>query len=55
VGAVKDQNNNRWMDLCRQASLESNPAKLLKLVEEINKLLEEREADRSRKIKAAKA
>jgi hypothetical protein len=29
----------RWQDLCRQASTETDSTKLLKLVEEINRLL----------------
>ena len=31
----------RWMELCEQAAVEQDPAKLLKLVTEINRLLEE--------------
>jgi hypothetical protein len=54
VGVVKDQDHERWMQLCEQASHEANPAKLLKLVEEINKLLEEREAEQTNKLKQVK-
>ena len=32
-----------WVDLCRAAMNEKDPDKLLKLTEEINRLLEERE------------
>jgi hypothetical protein len=33
----------RWMELCEQASVEQDPAKLLELVTEINRLLLEKE------------
>jgi hypothetical protein len=33
----------RWMQLCEQAANEQDPEKLLQLVEEINRLLEEKE------------
>ena len=32
-----------WVELCRAAMKESDPDRLLKLTEEINRLLEERE------------
>ena len=34
----------KWTDLCRQASVERDPKKLLQLVTEINRLLAERTA-----------
>jgi len=34
------ENREKWMDLCEKASTEQDPAKLLALVEEINRLLE---------------
>jgi hypothetical protein len=34
----------RWTELCRQASVERDPKKLLQLVTEINRLLAERQA-----------
>jgi hypothetical protein len=34
----------RWTELCRQASIERDPKKLLQLVTEINRLLAERQA-----------
>ena len=38
-----DQNNkSRWIQLCELASKEQDPNKLLHLVEEINRLLEEK-------------
>ena len=33
-----------WMDLCAQAADEQDPEKLMQLVEQINQLLEEKEA-----------
>jgi hypothetical protein len=36
-------NPERWTDLCRQASVERDPKKLLQLVTEINRLLAERQ------------
>jgi hypothetical protein len=37
------ENKERWMELCAQAVAEQDPAKLMKLVTEINDLLEEKE------------
>ena len=37
-GAVKE----RWLELCELASKEQDPKELVKLVEEINRLLEEK-------------
>ena len=34
----------RWLDLCQEASVEEDPAKLLDLITEINRLLTLREA-----------
>lgn len=33
----------RWMELCAQAAIEQDPAKLMALVREINDLLEAKE------------
>jgi hypothetical protein len=33
----------RWMELCEQAAMEQDPQKLMELVEEINRLLLEKE------------
>jgi hypothetical protein len=38
---MKDKEH--WMVLCRQAAVEQDPKKLMKLVEEINRLLAEKE------------
>jgi len=38
-----EQQKERWMELCEQASKEQDPNQLIKLVEEINRLLEQRE------------
>ena len=37
------EDNERWKELCSLASTEQDPDKLLALVEEINRLLDERE------------
>ena len=37
------EQKERWMELCERASQEQDPTKLMKLVEEINRLLEQRE------------
>jgi hypothetical protein len=36
-------NKERWMELCAQASIEQDPERLLALVEEINRLLEDKQ------------
>ena len=38
------KDNPRWMELCGQASVEQDPEKLMELVKEINRLLEEKDA-----------
>jgi hypothetical protein len=38
------ENKERWRVLCEQAAVEQDPEKLHKLVTEINRLLEEKEA-----------
>jgi len=42
--AVSENAKERWQELCEQASIESDPEKLLELVTEINRLLEARHA-----------
>lgn len=37
------EKKERWLRLCEQAVTEQDPAKLLQLVQEINRLLEEKE------------
>jgi hypothetical protein len=39
---MKDKEH--WKELCAQAAVEQNPEKLMELVKEINRLLEEKEA-----------
>jgi len=39
---MKEQ-TERWMELCAQAAIEQDPGKLLSLVEEINRLLLQKE------------
>jgi hypothetical protein len=38
------QNEERWRKLCAQAAKETDPARLMELVKEINELLSEKEA-----------
>jgi hypothetical protein len=37
-------NNERWVELCEKAAVEQDPAKLLELTREINRLLNEKRA-----------
>ena len=37
------KNKERWMELCEKAAVEQDPERLLELVQEINRLLEEKE------------
>jgi len=40
---MHEQSKERWMELCEQASKEQDPAKLMNLADEINRLLEQRD------------
>jgi hypothetical protein len=40
---MKGQVKERWMELCEQATSEQDPARLIELVKEINRLLEEKQ------------
>ena len=40
---MQGQTRDRWVELCEQAATEKDPLRLLQLVEEINKLLSEKE------------
>ena len=40
---VSTQDEEKWMALCAQASKEQDPHRLIRLIEEINRLLEEKE------------
>ncbi len=40
---MKGEARERWMHLCEAAALEQDPEKLMELVSEINRLLEEKE------------
>jgi len=39
---VQSNSKERWLELCAQAATEQDPAKLYALVQEINRLLEEK-------------
>lgn len=39
---MQDELKPRWMDLCEQAAVEQDPAKLLELTKQINDLLSEK-------------
>jgi len=41
---LQDETKEQWLLLCEQAAVEQDPQKLLTLVEEINRLLEEKQA-----------
>ena len=41
---MEDVQDERWKALCVQASTEKDPEKLLELVSEINRLIEEKRA-----------
>ena len=40
----RSRSDDGWLSLCQQASTEQDPQKLLQLVQEINRLLEAKEA-----------
>jgi hypothetical protein len=40
---MRGETKERWMELCEQAAVEQDTTKLLRLAEEINRLLEEKE------------
>jgi hypothetical protein len=40
----------RWYELCKQAAVEKDPERLLRLVQEINRLLEEKEANLKKEL-----
>ena len=40
---MEGPNKERWFQLCQQAAVEQDPAKMLELITEINDLLEEKE------------
>jgi hypothetical protein len=39
---MKGEQKERWMELCEQAANETDSVKLLKLITEINRLLDEK-------------
>ena len=41
---MKDESKERWLELCERASKEQDPKKMLALMSEINRLLEQKEA-----------
>jgi hypothetical protein len=45
------QDKERWQELCAQAAEEQDPVRLMKLVKEINELLDEKE----KRLKASRA
>jgi hypothetical protein len=40
---MRSATDERWMSLCRLAACEQDPQKLIELITEINRLLEEKE------------
>jgi hypothetical protein len=47
---MDDQTRERWFQLCQLAAVEEDPAKLLALVTEINRLLDARDAERNKSL-----
>ena len=43
------QNKERWLELCEQAAVEQDPKRLIELVTEINRLLDEKRRRLQRK------
>jgi hypothetical protein len=41
---MQGKTNELWVQLCERASIEQNPDKLLELIREINRLLEEKQS-----------
>lgn len=41
---VKGEKLERWQQLCAQAAVEQDPQKLMELVKEINRLLDEKQS-----------
>ena len=51
---MQGPNREKWEQLCSEAAVEQDPQKLLQLIEEINRLLEEKEQRlRAERAKAA--
>jgi hypothetical protein len=48
VSLVIGKNKEHWRELCERASVEQDPVKLLELVKEINRLLDDKQARLSR-------
>jgi hypothetical protein len=43
LGLVRPSSQERWMQLCEQAAMEQDTERLIDLVEEINRMLDEKE------------
>lgn len=41
--AMQSEAKERWLELCERAAVEQDPVKLFKLIQEINRLLDEKE------------
>jgi hypothetical protein len=52
---MKGEAKERWMHLCELAALEQDPERLMQLVVEINRLLEEKEERLLRKAPQAES
>lgn len=50
VSIVIGKNEERWRELCRQAAVEKDPKRMLELIKEINRLLEEKQARLQREV-----
>jgi hypothetical protein len=45
---MRPENDDRWKALCSQAAIEKDPAKLMELVNEVNRLSKRKKAERRR-------
>lgn len=42
-GPMKGQTKEHWMELCEQAATEQDPERLLQLINEINRMLDQKQ------------
>ncbi|HZP61875.1 MAG TPA: hypothetical protein VFB28_00560 [Terriglobales bacterium] len=52
---MKEETRERWRQLCEQAAVEEDPERLLTLITEINRLLQEKEGRLRRQHAPAKS
>jgi hypothetical protein len=53
---MSDQDKQRWIDLCERAETERNPQKRSKIIQEANKLIDEKRSElRGKQAELSKA